>query len=177
MRKLNAAIGRVLLLALLVAGLSSCGGSTAPLDPIQLRSLLTQELLIISTGIERQDPLLASQPLDNDFHMDDNVAIRYQDSAWGGPDVKGPAPFLAFLNKVFGLHANIVMTLELSDVQQTGDLATASVHVVWNSTRTDNVPPGHYTADDHDYFFFRRRAEGWRLLRWQETPAPPPPFE
>ena len=159
-------------LALALAGLAGCGASSSPLDPVQLRGLLSSELTILATGLERQDPQLASEPINDNFSMDNNVAVRYQDTAWAGT---GPSAFLTFVNSVFTLQANITVSLDLQDVQQTGDVATATVHVVWNSTRTDSVPPGHYTSDSTDYFFFRRRAAGWRLLRWQETPAPVPP--
>jgi hypothetical protein len=157
----------------MLAGLAGCGASSAPPGPVELRDLLNSELTRLATGLERQDALLAAEPIDDDFGMQNNVAARYSDANWSG---SGPSGFLAFLNNVFNLHANIQVSLEMSDLQQTGDLATATVHVVWNSTRTDAVPPGHYTADNVDYFFFRRRAAGWRLLHWQETPAPVPPL-
>jgi hypothetical protein len=170
-------IMRLLLLSglLLLPLIAGCGASGAPTDPTSLRSTIGAELRLVATGIERGDGLLAAEPIDDAFRMGDNVAVRYQDGPWGNGS--GEASFLQFLNNVFALHANIQLSLQLTDVQQSGDLATASVHVVWNSTRTDVVPPGHYTAENDDYFFFRRRPAGWLLLRWQETPLPPPPFD
>jgi hypothetical protein len=164
----NFSIGLVLLL---LAG--GCGASSAPRDPVQLRGLLEHELVLLQTGLERQDALLASSPVDDAFTMDPNVAVRYLDKAFEG---NGPSAFLAYTNKVFALHANISLSLTLIDLQQTDDLATATVHVVWNSQRTDTVPPGHYTADNMDYFFFRRHPAGWRLLNWKEIPAPAAPI-
>jgi hypothetical protein len=167
-----------LLLACLLSsllGLNACGPTTAaPTDPIAVRNLLQQELYQLQTGLERSDAILASAMIDDRFTMDNNVSARYRDTGWSG---SGVATFRGFLNDVFNLQANISANLFLADVVIDGDLATASVSLDWHSQRTDTVPPGQFASLNHDYFFFRRRGAAWLLLRWQEVPTPPPPFD
>jgi hypothetical protein len=160
------------LLAVLV--LAGCGTGGAPVDPQSVRDLLDYQLFVIQTGMEREDIALASTPIDERSTMDNNVCARYADRNWDG---RGPQSFRSFLNDAFNLHANIDCELLLKDVVLEGDLATATVEATWHSQRTDTVPPGQYAAENDDYFFFQRSGAAWRLLRWQETPDPPPPFE
>lgn len=159
-----------------ILGLMLCACSThgAPLDPQQVRQLLDYQLFVLQTGLEREDIALASSPIDDRFTMANSVCARYADRNWEG---RGPSSFRNFANDCFNLHANISCELILIEVQQDGDLATALVEATWRSQRTDNVPPGQYFVQEQDYFFFQRKGSAWRLLRWQETPDPPPPFE
>jgi len=159
----------VLLAALLLSG---CGTSGAPSDPQTVRDLLDYQLFVIQTGIEREDLSMASTPIGDRFTLANDVCARYADRNWEG---RGPQSFRSFLNDSFNLHANIDFELTLVDVVQQGDLATATVQSAWRSQRTDSVPPGQYVTHDEDYFFFQREGAGWRLLRWQATPDPPPP--
>lgn len=167
-----AAMATLLGAGLLLAGCA--GGSGAPLDPVTVREVIDYQLYVIQTGMEREDPALASTPISDRFSMANEVSARYTDANWEG---RGPSGFRGFLADTFDLHANISFELLLIDVIQEGDLATATVEANWRSQRTDSVPPGQYISEEVDYFFFERTGAAWRLLRWQETPDPPPPFE
>src|SRR5438105_4243489 len=122
----------------LAAVASACGKTTSgPTDPVAVRSLVEQELLILQNGFQRGDVVMGSSIIDSRFTMDDNVSSRYRDKAWDG---SGPQSFRSFLSDVFNLHANIAVNFYLSDVAIDGDLATATVFVDWHSQRTDTVP-------------------------------------
>jgi hypothetical protein len=173
MHKRGVTIGGLAGCALILA-LAGCSTGGAPVDPQSVRELLDYQLFVIQTGMERENVQLASTPIDDRFTMDSNVCIRYSDLGWDG---RGPQSFRSFLSNTFNLHANIGFELILKDMVQEGDLATATVQTSWRSQRTDIVPPGQYAVETDDYFFFQRSGAAWRLLRWQETPDPPPPFE
>lgn len=163
---------RATIAILVCAALTACASSaTAPLDIDEVRTALEANLDILATGIEREDPLLASQPVSEKFVMGGNIAVRYRDEEWSG---EGIGSFREFFAGVFELHANIGQTLTLRDVELIGDVATARVHNEFVSSRVDRVPPENYTAAGWDWLVFEREAGGWRLISWEEAPAPEP---
>ncbi|GEM_PF-2119358 len=160
---MRAAIAVVACLAL-----AACGGAaTAPLDISEVRAALANSLSLLATGIEREDPLLASQPVSERFVMGGNIAVRYRDEGWSG---EGIGSFRDFFASVFELHANIGQSLTLRDVELIGDVATARVHNEFVSSRVDRVPPENYTAAGWDWLVFEREAAGWLLISWDEAP-------
>ena len=165
---------RAIAAAFVCLALGACSSAaTAPLDIDEVRTALASSIGIIATGIEREDPLLASQPVSDRFTMGNNVAVRYRDQGWNDQWV-GVGRFREFFTSVFEIHANIEQTLDLRDVELIGDVATARVHNEFLSSRVDRLPPENFTAAGWDYFVFEREAGGWRLLSWDEAPEPEP---
>ena len=152
--------------------LVSCGSSRiAPLefDPVSLA--IERALQTINTGIVREDEILASQQVHSRFVMGSNISLRYRDETWG--EGRGQGDFRKFFKDVFEIHANIYHSLVLIDLELTGDLASARVEVVFNSTRSDKIPPEGFAAEGLDLFIFEREGGSWQLIAWDETPDPP----
>jgi hypothetical protein len=156
--------------------LAACSSAqVAPFDIADVRANLENAVSIVETGFNREDPILASQPVGSSFTMDGNVAVRYRDGGWNSGWV-GIGKFREYCNGVFGVHANIIMEMTVTDVMMTGDLATAIVQVDFYSMRSDRTPPENHTASGIDYLVFERDTGSWLLRRWEEKP-PPPVFE
>jgi ketosteroid isomerase-like protein len=170
MSQTKATIGLLGLLA--VWTLSACSTHGAPLDHSNVREVVDYQLFVLQTGVERGDIALASLPIDDRFTMDNTVAARYSDRNWEG---RGQSSFRSFLNDTFNLHGNIEFELQLGNLQQDGNLATATVNASWRSQRKDSIPPGQYLSIETDYMLFQRKGSAWRLLRWQQTPDPAAP--
>lgn len=159
---------------LMCLALAACSSAaTAPVDIGEVRAALANSLGIIATGIAREDPLLASQPVSDRFTMGNNVAVRYLDQGWNEQWV-GIGKFREFFSGVFEIHANIEQLLTLRDVELIGDVATARVRNEFISSRVDRLPPESFTATGWDWLVFEREAGGWRLISWEEAPAPEP---
>ena len=162
---------RILLAILLCLALCACDGAgTAPLDADAVRALLTDELAIIAEGINREDPVLASQPVGDLFVMGNNIAVRYVDTGWGG---QGIGAFRAFFAASLNVYDNILQKLELTDLEVTGDVAVATVQEDFSAVRIDRAPPENVTASSVEYFIFEREDGAWLLIRWDEIPPPP----
>jgi hypothetical protein len=154
--------------ALICLALAGCiGSSSVPMDVADVRAALQANLHTLATGIEREDPILASQIVSERFVMNNNIGIRYLDDGWTG---EGIGPFRSFFEKVFEVHANIDQSFELRDVEQVGMVATARVYSELISSRTDRVPPEGYTAAGWDWFIFELQGASWVLIRWDEAP-------
>ena len=152
--------------------LVACGNAgTAPLDLESVRAVLLAALDVLNTGVEREDPILASQPISDRFSMNNNIAVRYLDEGWTG---KGAGKFREFFDEVFEIHANIEQQLVLIEVDLQGEVATARVGVDFSSLRVDRTPPENHTASGEDYFIFEREDGSWRLIRWDEALVMPP---
>jgi hypothetical protein len=152
--------------------LTGCfGSSAAPLDVGSVRSAIAAQIDRLRTGIEREDPLLASQIVSDRFVMNPNIGIRYLDDGWPDNGV-GISAFRGFFADVFELHANIDQSFELRDVQLVGSVASARVYNQFFSSRTDRVPPEGYTASGWDWLIFELQGASWVLIRWDEAPAP-----
>jgi len=150
--------------------LAACSGArSAPLDIAQVRAALTNEISILATGINREDPLLASQPVSPRFTMDGNIAMRYHQDGWDG---EGIGKFREFFAKVFTVHANIDQRFEIRDVNLTGEVAYVRVYNDFLSSRTDVTPPENYTAAGWDWLVFELDGGQWLLIRWDEAPEP-----
>jgi hypothetical protein len=161
--------------------LAACGVSqTAPTEIAAVRALLTQEVAIIALGINREDPIMASQPVSDSFTMGGNVATRYGNQGWGGTGVNGVAWFRAFFGGTggaFAVNANIEQTMQLTDVELQGtDLATAVVYTNFSSVRVDKTPPEIVPPQIEpwrDLMVFQREGGAWRLITWDWEPLPP----
>lgn len=152
--------------------LAGCGSARiAPLEIGPVRLAIEQALQTINTGIVTEDEILASQQIHDIFMMDGNISLRYRDVPWG--DVRGQGEFRKFFNTVFEIHANIYHSLVLIDLELTGDIATARVEVIFNSTRSDKIPPEGFAAEGTDLFIFQREGGSWLLIAWDEAPDPP----
>jgi len=162
---------RILLAMLLCLALAACGGAgTAPLDETAVRALLTDELEIIAEGLNREDPVLASQPVSDLFVMGNNIAVRYLDAGWTG---QGVGSYRAFFDASLAVYDNILQKFELTDLQVTGDVAVARVQQDFSAVRIDRAPPENVTASSEEYFIFEREDGAWLLIRWDEVPPPP----
>lgn len=159
--------------------LSACGASTAPVEQDAVQKIVEQELGIISGGIENEDAITASQPISSLFVLGPNVALRYSVNPFppAGVEATGVRPFRAFFADAFRINANISQDFTLSELILTGDVATAKVQSVFNSTRIDSVPPQNTTATKDDFFIFQREGGAWRLVRWDEVPVESPPAD
>jgi len=169
---------RILATACLCLLLAACGVSqTAPVDIASVRALLTQEVAIIALGINREDPVLASQPVSDRFLMGANVAGRYRDQPFDGRGVAAFRVFFGGTDGVFGVNANIEQTMVLTDVELQGDdLAAAVVFTNFSSVRVDKTPPEIVPPQIEpwrDLFVFQREGGAWRLINWDEAPLPP----
>jgi len=161
---------QILTVATICLVLTGCLSSTSiPLGIGEVRSALAANLLTLATGIEREDPLLASRIVSERFEMDNNIGIRYLDDGWSGT---GIGAFREFFSKVFEVHANIDQRFDLRDVEQVGNVATARVFSEFFSSRTDRVPPEGYTASGWDWLIFELDGASWVLIRWDEAPLP-----
>jgi hypothetical protein len=158
------------LLALLCCGLLiGCAGSgTAPLQFDEVRAVVLHNLSIIETGINAEDIFLASQPISDQFTMDNNVATRYS-TEWTGV---GVGEFRNFWNRVFLDNANIEFRVELTELELSGDIATALCNTDYAAQRPDVVPPEIRVATDSDYLQFERSGGRWLLRRWEIETAP-----
>ncbi|MCH7472627.1 hypothetical protein IIA79_06715 [bacterium] len=165
-------------LALLLIALAACrGASGPPVDYDAVRAAVVSALGIINIGIEREDPILASQPLSELFTMGGNVAIRYSDEIFPegeGAPRSGIALFRGFFADAFEVHANIFHSFTLIELDLSGEVATATVEVEFNSLRVDRNPPENHVASGTDYLVFQLEGGAWRLVSWDEVP---PPFE
>lgn len=158
--------------------LSACGVSqTAPTQIAAVRALLLQEVAIIALGINREDPILASQPVSDRFLMGPNVASRYRDQPFDGRGVAAYRVFFGGTDGVFAVNANIEQTLALTDVELQGiDLAAAVVFSNFSSVRVDKTPPEIVPPQIEpwrDLLVFQREGGAWRLISWDEAPLPP----
>lgn len=163
---------RALLACAAILGLSACGGAkTAPVDIAEVRTALDHAIKVIATGIEREDAVLASQPVSERFVMGNNVAVRYLDGGWSG---EGIGKFRTFFDSVFEIHSNISQTFEVRDVNQVGDVAAVRVYNELVSSRVDRTPPENSTAAGWDWFIFERDSGQWLLIGWDEAPEPAP---
>jgi hypothetical protein len=154
--------------------LMACGStSDVPLDITEVRVALIHQLGILATGINREDPMLASQPISERFRMDNNIAVRYHPDGWKTND-EGVGKFREFFSKAFEIHANIDQRLELRDLELTGEVAAARVWNWFVSSRTDRTPPENFTASGWDWLVFELDSGVWRLISWDEAPEPEP---
>lgn len=166
---------RLITTACLCLLLTACGVSqTAPTQIADVRELLTHEVAIIALGINREDPILASQAVSDNFSMGGNVATRYVSQGWSGV---GVAAFRVFFNDAFTINANIEQTMELTDVELQGtDLAAAIVYTNFSSVRVDKTPPEIVPPQIEpwrDIMVFQREGGAWRLINWDWQPLPP----
>jgi len=162
---------RNLVLTICCVALTGCGSArTAPVDLDTVRAALSAALQQLDTGINREDPLLASQVIGKSFVMGSNISIRYLDAPWEG---QGPVTFQDFFQAVFTNHANIFHQLVLTDIELAGDIAIARVQVQFNSTRIDRSPPESNFADGEDLCVFQREQGSWLLIDWSEAPPLP----
>lgn len=171
-RRLGSPLAALLLLVLL-----GCGSSrSAPLELAAVEMLLTTQLSIMSAGIEREDFILASQPVGDLFIMGPNVALRYGSTTFPPANVepRGLRPFRTFFNEAFKSNANISQSFTIEDIELNGDVATLTVASEFNSTRVDVTPPQNTTAALDDYMVFQREEGTWRLISWDEIPAEVP---
>ncbi|MCC7478118.1 hypothetical protein IT575_06615 [bacterium] len=170
-----------MLAALPLLALCACGSSTAPLDDSGVQVLLERQISIVAEGIEREDAILASQPVGALFSMGGNVALRYGTATFppaGISETRGLRPFRTFFAEAFKQNANITQSFEVSDFELNGDVATLTVTSTFNATRVDLVPPQNTTAELEDFMVFQREGGTWRLVNWdqvpEETPETPP---
>lgn len=164
---------RHLLTFALCLTLAACSSAqVSPFDIADVRATLENAVSIVETGFNREDPILASQPIAASFTMDGNVAVRYRDGGWKS-EWQGIGSFRTFCNDVIETHANIIMEMTVTDVMMTGDLATAVVQVDFYSMRADRTPPENHTASGLDYMVFERETGSWLMRRWEEKPPPP----
>ena len=156
----------IMLLCLLAC---SCSGSeTAPVEIDEVRRVILQNIDIIEAGINGEDVFLASQPVSDQFTMDNNVATRYFNE-WQG---EGVGAFRNFWSNVFIEDANIEFVLEMEGLELSGDIATALCTTDYTSQRPDIVPPEVKVATDNDYLQFERVRGRWLLRRWELRPEP-----
>ena len=149
--------------------LSACSGAGGVPGGIQeVRAAVAAELRTLVTGVVREDPILASQPVAPNFTMNGNIAARF-----GGPglDGVGIGPFRSFFDQVFQIHANIDFTIEILDVELNGTVATVRALVTFNSLRADRTPPEQFTASGTDYFVFEVTRGAWLIRSWDEAPV------
>lgn len=164
---------RVVLAILLCLMLAACNGaSTAPLEAEDVRAVIVDELGIIAEGINRENPVLASEPVGELFVMGNNIAVRYLDEGWPEGN-EGIGFYRAFFEESFDQFDNILQKFEIKDLQITGDVAVAQVQEDFNAVRVDRVPPENVTASSVDFFIFERQDGEWLLIRWDEVPPPP----
>ncbi|MCB1219733.1 MAG: hypothetical protein H7A35_11765 [Planctomycetales bacterium] len=156
------------LLAILPAGCTS--SYSAPLEIEDVRSVLEHNIRLIEAGINGEDVFLASQPISEQFTMDNNVAVRYS-SEWTG---EGVGSFRNFWAKVFEDNANIQFELVMVGLELDGDIATAHCTSDYTSQMPDIVPPEVRVATDNDYLQFERQNGEWLLRRWEFRPDPEP---
>ncbi len=163
--------------AVLLLVLQACSSSGAPTGEEEVRSLLETQLSIVAEGIEREDAILASQPVGSLFSMGANVALRYGSTTFppaGISEVRGLRPFRTFFAEAFKQNANITQSFEVTDFEVNGDVATLTVTSTFNATRVDSVPPSNTTAELEDYMVFQREEGTWRLINWDQVPAETP---
>lgn len=144
------------------------GSETAPLEIEGVRAAVTYNIDIIEAGINGEDIFLASQPVGEQFTMDNNVATRYS-SEWTD---RGVGAFRNFWNRVFNSDANIEFTIEVTGLELSGDIATVYCSTDYTSQRPDIVPPEVRVATDNDFLQFERVAGEWLLRRWEVQPQP-----
>lgn len=161
---------RVILTVGLCLVLCTCSSSPGvPLDIDAVRAALTYEIGIIATGINHEDPLLASQPVSPRFTMNENVAVRYHQGGWDGT---GIGKYREFFAKVFTVHANIDQRFTIHDLSLNGEVAWVRVYNDFLSSRTDVTPPENYTAAGWDWLVFELDNGKWLLINWDEAPDP-----
>jgi hypothetical protein len=166
---------RGVLSALLTAlAVAACGAESAPLEEAQVRDEIINELGILATGIEREDAILASQPIDDEFIMGGNVAIRYLAAGWSG---KGVGSFRSFFAAAFAGMQNISQEFELDAINVNGSVTTCQVTGSFSGVQIDPVPPQNVNASGTDYMTFQRKGGQWLLVRWDEVPPAAPPVE
>lgn len=158
--------------------LASCGGSeSAPTDIISVRQVLEQEVGILALGINRENAVLASQPVSDRFVMGNNIAVRYIDRNWDGRGIAAFRNFFGGGDGVFAFNANIEQTLTLTDIELQGDeLAATIVLSSFSSVRVDRTPPEIIPPPIEpwrDQLVFQREGGAWRLISWDEAPLPP----
>ena len=160
-----------ILTSILLLLLLGCGSSTtAPLEADAVRSVILANLAIIEAGFNSEDIFLASQPISDQFTLDNNVATRYG-QPWPEAD-RGPGKFRDYLNFVFQLNANIEFSLVLTDLDLSGDIATAHCSTDYASQRPDVIPPEIQVATTDDFLQFEREGGRWLLRRWEVQPEP-----
>jgi len=162
---------RLAITAVVFLAIGCSGSHTVPTDVLGVRQVLQESLNLMAFGFEQEDYFLASQPVSERFTMNNNVAVRYHPDGWG--EVQGVGKFREFLLKVFELHANIEQQFEITGVELNGELANANTNVIFNSARTDTVPPEAHTAPGEDLFIFEKENGAWKLIRWDEQPEHP----
>lgn len=158
---------RTLLTILALLLLAGCGASVGPLTEPEIRAAVVAAFAELDTGIEREDPYLASHPAAELFHMGNNIAVRYTDGEFSG---SGPAALRGLFSNAFKLHANILHETSLLDLSITGDVATAKTSIEFDSLRVDKVPPENFTSTSYDTFVFILEKGNWKILAWDETP-------
>jgi len=164
MKNLNTAI-----MILSCSMLFGCGGSsTAAQEYDAVRLVILNNLAIIQHGINAEDIFLASQPVSDQFTMDNNVATRYA-AEWTG---KGVGEFRNFWNGVFISSANIDFTIVLTELILSGDIATAYCSTNYTSQQPDIIPPEIKVSSENDFLQFERVAGQWLLRRWEAEPEP-----
>jgi len=153
---------------------SACSASSAPLNEDEVHSQILTELEVISTGLEREDALLASQPIDDKFVMGGNVAIRYLDAGWSG---EGVGAYRNFFASAFVTLQNISQEFSIDALDVNGAVATCQITGSFSGVRVDLVPPQNVNASGTDYMTFQRKGGQWLLVRWDEVPPAEPPAE
>ena len=152
--------------------LTACGASAGPQTEAEIQAAVLAALVELDTGIEREDPFLASHPAAEQFRMSNNIAVRYTDGEFSN---SGPAALRGLFSTAFALHANILHETTLQDFVINGDVATATVEIQFNSLRVDKVPPENFTATSSDILVFILERGNWKILAWDETPTEQPP--
>src|SRR5687768_2667800 len=109
---------RCLCIILVLCVSCSTGGSADP------EAAIRDALALLATGIDREDPILASTPIGTNFFLDPNVASRYG-GQWS-TETNRPAQgrFREFLNLAFQGVNNTSQTFTIETVDVNGDIAT-----------------------------------------------------
>lgn len=164
-------ISTISLAVILVLTLCSCGASVGPLEESEVRASILGSLKQVDSGIEREDAFLASAPAGELFRMNNNIAVRYSDGNFEG---SGPDALRGVYSKAFNRHANILHTMTLTELVVSGEVATATVEVEFNSLREDKVPPENFTSTSTDILVFTLDHGKWKIRSWEEPPVEEP---
>jgi hypothetical protein len=155
------------LVLLVVLFLSACSAGSSDTDA---DSAVRAALLRITTGINREDVLLASQPVSSRFQIGANVRSRYSAADWnsGNP---GDAEFRGFFGAALLTLANVQQSMEITDLDVQGEVATAHVDAGFDALRILPAPAENVTYRTSDVLVFELEGGSWRLVSWDEVPS------
>ena len=155
----------IAIFALMMLTACSSGGRDA-----DAASAVRAALNVLAAGLSSEDPILASEPIGQQFFLGSEVASRYTfewDANEGTPAV---GRFRTFFSDAFARFANVQQQFTVEDVETNGSLATVRVESRFDAIRIDSTPALNVTFSTTDYMLFELQAGGWRLIRWDEQP-------